>query len=238
MLWFKAWRQTRARFLICLCGIAVLCLYGVYQDRPATHPDKPLGYYYSLVHGAYGGLTFLWLGAVNLLMMGGVLREKATGAASFTMALPVSRGRLMGVRIAVGLMQAMALIVVPTVAVWLEVAVFGKPYPISQVWFHFVLLTSGGSVIFAMALLVSSLVEGEYTAPVVSFGIMFGSAFLLADPRIQEYSPFQFMGGIAYFDFPTGLLVGPIPWLQAAFYLLLAGTLTAASVKAVNAREF
>jgi hypothetical protein len=237
MLWFKAWRQTRARFLICLGGIAAACLYSVYQDKPA-HADTPLGYYYSLVHGAYGLVAWLWLGAVNLLMMGGILREKATGAASFTLALPVSRARLTGIRIAVGVMQATVLAAVPFAAVWLELAVIGKLYPISQVWFHFVLLTSGGSVLFAMALLVSSLVEGEYTAPVVSFGIMIGSAVLLANPRIQDYSPFRFMGGAAYYDWPTGLLVGPIPWLPAAFYVLLAASLTAASLKAISAREF
>jgi ABC-type transport system involved in multi-copper enzyme maturation permease subunit len=38
------------------------------------------------------------------------------------------------------------------------------------------LLVGGGLFFFAVALLVSSLIEGEYTAPVVSFGIVLAIA--------------------------------------------------------------
>ncbi|MGD1073718.1 MAG: ABC-2 transporter permease [Bryobacteraceae bacterium] len=238
MLWFKAWRETRSRFLICLFGIAALCVYGVWHDYRLARPGTPPPFYYTLFHGVHGLLASLWLGAVNLLMMGGLLREKAAGVASFTLALPVSRKRLIGVRVGVALFQALALIVLPSTAVWLELAVIGKPYPASQVWFHFVLMWSGGLVFLAIALLVASLVEGEYTAPVVSFGVVVGTAFVLGDPRIQAISPFRFMGGIDYFDRPSGLLVGPIPLAHAVAYILLAALLTAAAVKAIEAREF
>ena len=67
---------------------------------------------------------------------------------------------------------------------------------------------------------------------------MVGTAIALRDPPTQRYSPFRFMGGTDYFDRPSGLLLGPIPWMQAGGYLLLAAVLIVASVKALERREF
>jgi hypothetical protein len=46
-------------------------------------------------------LVFLWIFVVVLLGMGGIVREKAIGTSSLSLALPV-RARLMGVRVAMG----------------------------------------------------------------------------------------------------------------------------------------
>src|ERR1700682_798039 len=113
MLWFRAWMETRARFLISLLGIVALCSYSVFHgDREALSYTK-IDYYYAVLHFGHSLLATMWVVAVTLLTMGGLLREKAVGTSSFTLALPVSRGRLMGVRIAVGMIQAMVLVMVP-----------------------------------------------------------------------------------------------------------------------------
>jgi hypothetical protein len=46
------------------------------------------------------------------------------------------------------------------------------------------------------------------------------------------------MRGVAYFDSPTGLLLDPIPWVQAGIFVLLAALLITASVKAIQLRDF
>jgi ABC-2 type transport system permease protein len=238
VLWYKTWLETRVRFVICLVGMTVLCWYPVHDDIHWAQPETTLRYYYASVHSGHGMLGALWLVAVIFLVMGGLLREKAVGAAAFTLALPFSRARLMGVRIATGMMEAIVLILVPSAAICMEADMFGKPYPMPQVWFHLVLLISGGMVPFVIALLIASLVEGEYTAPLVSFGVLIGAIYLLGDQEVQKFNPYRFMAGTDYFDRTTGLLVGPIPWTKAGVFLLLAALLSVASVKAIEMRDF
>ena len=111
------------------------------------------------------------------------------------------------------------------------------------------LLVSGGLVFFAIAVLVVSLMEGEFTAPLVSFCVVVWIAFALHDPpptvrdtlwnqTAQTHNPFYFMRGAAYFDGHTGLLAGPIPWVQAGIFVVLAALFIAASVKAIQLRDF
>ena len=77
MLWFKAWMETRARFLISLFGIVAVCSYSVFHgDREAPSYTKT-DYYYAVLHFGHSLLATMWMVAVTLLMMGGLLREKA-----------------------------------------------------------------------------------------------------------------------------------------------------------------
>lgn len=238
MLWYKAWLETRSRFLICLVGMTALCSFAVYHgDRQALSYTGPDYYRYVLVSG-HAMLCESWVLAVTLLMMGGLMREKAVGVSSFTLALPVSRRRLMTVRIGMGLLQAFALAVVPSSAMFLIGSVIGKTHSITQAASCLVLLLGGGLLFLALALFISSLIEGEYTAPVVSFGIVIAIATLFGRPPLRAYSPLAFIIGFEYLDKHTWLLVGPIPWLHIANYLLLAAVLTAASVKVIERRQF
>jgi ABC-2 type transport system permease protein len=238
MLWFKAWLETRSRFLICLIGITALCSFAVYHgDRQALSYTTPDYYRYVLFNG-HAMLSESWVLAVTLLMMGGLVREKAAGTSSFTLALPVSRRRLMAVRTGMGLFQAFALAIVPSVAMFLIGSVAGKTHSVTQATFCLLLLLGGGLLFFALALLISSLVEGEYTAPVVSFGILIAIATLFSDRSLRSYSPLAFITGFEYLDKHTWLLIGPIPWLHIATYLLLAAALIIASVKVIERRQY
>jgi ABC-2 type transport system permease protein len=109
---------------------------------------------------------------------------------------------------------------------------------VSQALFHVVLLAGGGTVFFAVALLASSLVEGEYTAPAVSFGVLFADVIALGNKRFGAYSPWSFMLGTDYLDPKSKMLVGPIPWLHVLTNLLLAALLTAISIRAIQKKEF
>ena len=155
----------------------------------------------------------------------------------------------MAVRMAVCWMEALALIVIPSAAICVEDSMIGKPYPLLQEWFHIMVLASGGLVFFAIAVLVASLMEGEFTAPLVSFCVLAWIAFALHDPpptvrntiwsqASQTHNPFYFMRGAGYFDLPTGLLLGPVPWVQAGIFVVLAALFIAASVKAIQLRDF
>jgi ABC-type transport system involved in multi-copper enzyme maturation permease subunit len=238
MLWYKAWLETRSRFLISLIGMVILCSVFVFHgDRDAIY-DVKLDYYSYVLFVGNSILVMMWLLAVILTMMGGLLRERANGSSSFTLALPVSRTRLMLVRIATGLIQAVALAVLPWIAMFCVGSIFGKTHSISQAAFYLVLLMGGGVLFFAIAVLVSSLISGEYTAPVVSFGAVIVTAVALSGAGLRRYNPWAFMMGSEYLDRQTNLLAWPIPWLPAAIYILLAGLLLALSLRLIQRLEF
>jgi ABC-2 type transport system permease protein len=238
MLWYKAWLETRVRFLLSLAVITFLCAYNVYRtDHGVTSPVN-LAYYFAALHTSASQLVIWWVLAVNLLTMGGLLREKAVGAASFTLALPVSRMRLAGARMAFSLIQAVALILIPWGATFVTGALAGKTHSLPQALFHFALMAGGGVLLYAITFLVSSVVEGEYTAPMVSFGVVMMIGLQLGDRSLRAFDPVSFMMGQGYYDSRAGLLVGPVPWMQIAIYALLALCLMVASVKALQMREF
>ena len=69
MLWYKAWLETRARFLIALLGILCLCSYSVLHGELQAEPWVDLSYYNYVLSDGYGLLAVMWVLAVTLLMM-------------------------------------------------------------------------------------------------------------------------------------------------------------------------
>lgn len=234
MLWYKAWLETRSRFLIALVGCVVLCSRLVVIFLRNGSPNQ-LG---QVLQAAHESLAVVWLLAVTLIMMGGLLREKAVGSSSFTLSLPVSRLRLMSVRICMGLMEAIVLAILPWIAILLTAKVAGKMHFISQASFHVLLLLGGGVLFLAVSFLISSFVEGEYTAPIVSFGAIIMLAYALSGDNFRPYSPWAFMLGSEYFRWRTAQMVGPVPWLHAGVFVAIAALLTIISIKVVQRRDF
>jgi ABC-type transport system involved in multi-copper enzyme maturation permease subunit len=238
MLWYKAWLETRSRFLISLIGMVALCSTVVlHGDRNVIY-QVSMDYYNFVLFEGHQLLVMTWVLAVTLIMMGGLVRERAIGSSAFTLALPVSRERLMTVRICTGLLQAAALAICPWVAMFCVSSVFGKAHSISQAGYYLVLLFGGGLLFFGMAVLVSSVVGGEYTAPVVSFGAVIATAATLSSAALRPYSPWAFMTGSEYVDRSTNLLSLPIPWLRAAIYVIVGGIFLAISIRIIQRQEF
>jgi len=235
MLWYKVWLETRARFLISLVGMTALCAYRVYDGNHSASSSIPISYRYFILHSGQQLLSVMWLVAVTLLMMGGLLQEKVTGSASFTLALPVSRARMMKVRICAGLMQSALMIVVPWTAMYAASYFSGPAHSLDQVLFYVVLLAGGGAVFVGTALLISSLVEGTYTAPMISAGIVLACGN--APKSLAFLNPMDFIGGRDYLG-PDNLSNGPIPWGHVAAYMSVAALLIVASVKVLERRDF
>jgi len=105
----------------------------------------------------------------------------------------------MMVRIYMGLAEAIVLAIVPWTAMFAVGRVFGKTHSVSQASYYLVLLLGGGLLFFAMAVLISSLISGEYTAPVVSFGAVVVTAVSLSSAALRPYlapgSDLRFLSG-------------------------------------------
>ena len=59
-LWYKAWLETRARFLISLAGITALCVYRVYEGYCSAPAWTLMGlnYYYLVLRNGQGLLNW------------------------------------------------------------------------------------------------------------------------------------------------------------------------------------
>jgi ABC-2 type transport system permease protein len=235
MLWYKAWLETRTRFLISLLATTGMCGYRVFDLTRGARPGNGLDYYYFILHSGHQLLTVMWLVATTLLMMGGLLYERSAGVSAFTLGLPATRARITCIRTCMGLLEASVLIVMPWLAMFASEVVTGRPIPFAQVEFYAILLASGGAVFAGVALLVSSLVEGTYTAPMISLGIVI--AFGFAPRSLGNANPLEFIGGRNFMG-QGNVFDKPIPWATASVYLCVAAILIAASVKVIEKRDF
>jgi ABC-type transport system involved in multi-copper enzyme maturation permease subunit len=165
------------------------------------------------------------------------VRERANGSSAFTLALPVGRARLMSVRIGLCFLEAVALAVIPWGAIFLVGYLGGMPILASQVFFYIVLLVAGGSVLFALAMLISTLVSGGYTAPAAAYAFVIVLT-LVPDGWFRRFNPWRLATGDNYLDRSTLLLAGPLPWKGIMASLCVAALMLAASVRIIQKREF
>ena len=247
MLWYKAWLETRSRFLTCLATLTIFssvfahhalhisCLNTLPCSEKISSKFTPEFHRLLFINQQY--VVIIWILAVVLLGMGGIVREKALGTSSLTLALPISRARLMRVRVATGVFQAIALDVVPWVTVFVISSRAGMPISITQVASYVLLLIGGGLVYFAMAILISSLVSGEYTAPALAFGVVLLAAMLF-DNWLRRFNVWRLVTGDLSIDRSTFLLSKHLPWLGILASLFFAVLMVLASILAIQRREF
>lgn len=242
MLWYKAWLETRGRFRACLVTLTAFCFIFVHHAQEIafrgdglSRPGGPADYY-RLLFVTQEFLVIMWIVSVVLLGMGGLLREKALGVSTFTLALPVSRVRLFGIRVAVGTLQAATLVIFPWCAVFLASSSIGLPIRFSQVSSYALLLLGGGLSYFAMAILISSLVEGEYTAPAIAFGVVLLSAIAF-DAWFRPFSPWRLITGDLSIDRRTYLLSSHFPWRSVSVSLVAATTMFSLAFQRIRKRD-
>jgi len=106
MLWYKAWLETRWRALL-LIAIILIILFSVHARSPQAQA------------AALNSLQFMWMIAPLSLAGSGVRSESPfqpvrgiAGSMYFTMSLPVSRLRLLGVRAGMGALETAGVIVI------------------------------------------------------------------------------------------------------------------------------
>jgi ABC-type transport system involved in multi-copper enzyme maturation permease subunit len=125
MLWLKAWRESRVRFLLTALTLSALSAFAVLFEPYIQQHQLPIPihirngvyteYIYNLIFsGAAKGIFAL---LVIFLGLGGLQRERAHYTAGFTLALPVSRSLVIGTQIVVGMIELAILALVPAILV-------------------------------------------------------------------------------------------------------------------------
>jgi ABC-2 type transport system permease protein len=182
-------------------------------------------------------LQGLWIACAFILGLGGVWRERATGVATFTLSLPVTRKRLVLTRAAVAIVQAFVIALVPCLLIPMFSAMTGYHYPVAQSFGFALLLATGGLVFVGLSILLSSLFDGEYTAFVFGLCAIATTFFVFKARSLHRWSIFDLMSGARHID-PSTHLLNSVPWLGLSISVLISALLVITSVQITHSRDF
>jgi ABC-type transport system involved in multi-copper enzyme maturation permease subunit len=229
MLLWKAWHESRWRFAAAVILLSSLVVYAVltspgFLARYNAHfPDKPLPYsayvWSGLFHYALQGC---WVIATVLLAMGGVAQEKAVGSALFTLALPVSRKRVLFARWSMATAQSCVLSLGCAVLISVVSPLAGESYPILQALGFGSLMFVAGSAVLSFSILLSESFRGEFTAMVVGLSGLAAIFLSYKAHVLRGWNVFDVMSGTSVIDPRTQMLVGRVPWHGLAVCLCVA----------------
>jgi len=228
MLWYKAWRESRTRFVLSALALTLICLIIVFsqkENRGASEEISFIEYIWVFTYSTYA--KDLFLVATLLLGFGGLLRERTTGTAGFTLALPVLRSELVAVRVAVGLLQMAGLAVLPVFLVPTLSRFVHESYSLRQAWEFSVLWIGCGTIVFAIGFLLSIFLRGEYTGAVACVAVLVGYLAIINLPFVEAF-PFvnldRVMSGddMPYFLENAHRLVGSLPWMPLLVIMSIA----------------
>ena len=229
MLWYKSWLETRWRFLIGLLllmfsaagavlaypelvrlmpSLPKLGLGGEIGRRVAESMELARDYRGYLWVQWFAKSTTTWTLFAVLLGTGGLLSQTTGGGALFTLSLPVSRTRLLGVRTFTGLAELLVLAAVPSFLLPALSPRIGQTASVQDVLVHGACLFVAGSVFFSLTVLLST-VFSDVWRPLL---FVLCGAGLLATLEIvfrglSRYSVFRVMSGETYFR------GGGLPWM-------------------------
>lgn len=255
MLWYKSWLETRWRFVIGL-GLLMLSAAGTVLVYPQVVKLLPMvsnvdlsgelgrrvtesvelardyrGYVWSQWFGQR--LTQQWSLFAVLLGTGGLLAQSSGGGALFTLSLPVSRNRLVGVRAATGLAELLLLAFVPSLLLPLFSPTVAQTFGIGDTLVHSACMFIAGSVFFSLTFLLSTAFSDVWR-PML---IVLCAAIVLAlseavFPDIARYSLFRVMSAEAYFR------GGSLPWLGLLTSAALSVVMLYAATRNIARQDF
>jgi ABC-2 type transport system permease protein len=247
MLWYKSWLETRSRFLI---GLVLLLLSAC--STVLTYPEVvkllPLAPKVDLggeigrrvsesmeMARDYRGYVWsqwfrqnmpqMWGLFAVLLGTGGLLAQSSGGGALFTLSLPATRNRLLGVQAATGLAELLVLAFVPSLLLPVLSPTIGQTYGIGDAMVHSACMFIGGAVFFSLALLLSSVFSDVWRPLLILLCVATVLALFEHVFRdMSRYSLFGVMSAEVYFR------GGGLPWLG----LLASAALSVAMLYAAS----
>jgi ABC-2 type transport system permease protein len=255
MLWYKSWLETRWRFVI---GLALLMLSacGTVFTYPQMVKLLPLaqsvdvsgeigrqvteaielarsyrGYVWSQWHRK--NLLQLWALFAVLLGSGGLLSQASGGGALYTLSLPATRRRLLGVRAATGLAELLVLAVVPSLLLPVLSPIVGQTYTIGDALIHGACLFIAGAVFFSLAFLLSTVFTGVWPPLLIVLCVATVISFAgLVIPGLSRYTVFPLMSAEVYFR------GGGLPWPGLLGSAAVSAALLYAAVLNLARRDF
>jgi ABC-type transport system involved in multi-copper enzyme maturation permease subunit len=242
MIWRKTWLESRSRFLLTALTLTLTVVWWILEaDRQMARYDiKPAMTFTRYVSIVYGGhIQLFWVASCIILGLGGLVRERAQGAAQFTLVLPISRQRWMAMRAAVAAAEAAVLALAPVIVIPIAAALIGRSYPPWEALKFSALLFFSGIVFLSLSLLYSSVLPGDVAAA----GAGAASVYLAFNSQsyfyywLPSFNISRFMSGFEFLDLRTGFLTG-WPWFGTFASLSIASVLFWVAVQAIRRQDF
>jgi hypothetical protein len=254
MLWYKAWLDTRWRFLI---GLALLVCTAV--ANALTYPlartiiaeaarnigtngllANDLDWSYQLA-GTFRGyiwaqfvhenLYYLWTLFAVLLAADGPLSQRS--GAIFTLSLPVSRRRLCAVRAGLDLGELALLSLLPLLAISLAAPLVGYSYALTDALMYGTHMWAGGMFFYCLTLLLAAFFEDRWRPILITLAVVVGVGVDMEfTPLLAKLGPARVMTGHSYFFSATPAWMGIFIWLAAAALLFLL------ALRSIEHRDF
>jgi ABC-type transport system involved in multi-copper enzyme maturation permease subunit len=257
MLWHKAWRETRGRFIAALLILTALAGSNVYDylatqkllprlnvttDAPVTEATGLARMIREAIETQKDFRGFIWFQAFRqnltqmgvffaiLLGCGGLLHESSKGSALFTLSLPVTRKQLLGARTGTGLAQLFAISIVPPLAISLLAPTVGQRFSIVDALAHGVCIFVVAAVFYSLAAFLSTLFSDIWRPMLIALGIACALAFAsFAAPQINIFSV---MNGESYFR------TGSLPWTGFVISAVIATALLYSAAETLERQDF
>ena len=254
-MWQKVWLETRWRFLIGLAVLVMLACGGVFE-YPATARLLPAARSMQSDGGLVGrairdaiaiqsnyrgfiwwqwvhqNFTQLWSLFAILLGSGGLIGQGASGAL-FTLSMPVSRTKVIGVRAAVCFAELLILALVPSMLIPVLSPAIGESYPFRAAVVHALCMSVGGACIFSFALLMSTTFTDLWRPALVTCAIVIGLA--LVETALRQSGPyglFAVMSGERYFR------EAAVPWAGLLISFGVAASLLYGAAGNLSQQDF
>ncbi|MGD0901658.1 MAG: hypothetical protein ABR924_01835 [Terracidiphilus sp.] len=235
MLWYKAWLETRWRFVFMLGSIVLL--WFAPHFLPFFGFRLPPGVLASRIWMAvHIGSVLLYIVAANFLAGSGVNSQTTYAVTSgfhgsmlFTLSLPVSRRRLLLVRAGLG-----ALLTGVLVAVMAGYTLFQRPEGVSalQALEYIARAIACTMAVYALSVLMACVLDEMWQFYAACFCWI---AFYLLQSRFAVVSWVSPLRGMTLFSYP---LTAPIPWAPIVASLALAGVFLCASALVLQRKEY
>jgi hypothetical protein len=256
MLWHKAWLETRWRFLIgfvvLICaaiGVVVTYPYLAAQvgslDAATATVGGTLGDQIreglSLTREYRGyvwwqwfrqNLRDVWTVFAVLLGTGGLLSQASGGGALFTLSLPVSRRRLLGIRAATGLAELAVLAIVPTLAIPLLSPAIGQTYGMGEALVHALCFVLSGAIFFSLAFALSTVFSDVWRPALIALAIFYSVSFVEVAAAPTRFGIIETMTAQTYFR------SGQLPWGGLIAAIVASGAMIYAGIRNIERRDF
>ena len=166
----------------------------------------------------------LWALFAVLLGTGGLLAQASRGGAIFTLALPVSRGRLLAVRAAAALAELLILALVPALMIPLLSPAIGQRYSPTDAIVHGTCLLIAGSTLFSFTFLLSTVFKDVWRPPLITLCLAVLVRLLEQSFGLEHVSLLAVMTAEPYFHGEGVPWLGLIATASASAALLYAAT--------------
>jgi len=245
MLWYKSFREIRVVTLVGILGMAAACvLIVINQQAMRAHADTQMtyiAYIWKSVYNSIGRDIFVIL--CIILGSGGLLQERAHGTSGFTLALPVSRRRIIFTRAMIGYFGVLAIAAVPIAVVPFVSRYVGEQYPIGQNIGFFFLWAGCGAVFYGLTFLLAHWIEGEYLSVLIAVPSLMLYGALLNLPwlsQLRMLNIFDILNGeeMPYLNETQHLLVAPLPWLALGVMVVVSAVLITFAARRIEPLDF